>query len=353
MRPRLPRYVQVVRAKGSDYLYFRRHGQRWRLPIDPATAEFQKAYLELLSKTDFDAAPRHISNGSVAALIRDYRGSDEFLNLKPKTQRDYGRMLDAFASIDQHPAEDVRRRHIRELRKAFAGKGRTQQLFGQVASLLFNFAVENDYCETNPASRLKRVDKAQAYKAWSDADCAAFEALQPPRHVMTGYMLGRYTGQRRGDVLKMARGAYNSGLIAVKPSKTERHSDANELLFIPAHKRLRAYLAELPMDALLFVVDQAGRPLDETTFSKEFRAALDAASLQHLHFHGLRHTAGAALAEAGCSEKEIMAVLGHKTLSMVQKYTQGARRKRLASTAIAKLEGAGTGTERESGKPDE
>jgi integrase len=139
-------------------------------------------------------------------------------------------------------------------------------------------------------------------------------------------------------------------MIAVKPSKTERHTDDNEQLFIPTHKRLRAYLAELPMDALLFVVDSAGRPLDETTFSKDFRSALDAAGLAHLHFHGLRHTAGAALAEAGCSEKEIMAVLGHKTLSMVQKYTQGARRKRLASSAIAKLEGAGTGTERENGK---
>jgi integrase len=151
----------------------------------------------------------------------------------------------------------------------------------------------------------------------------------------------------------MARSAYSGGMIAVKPGKTERHSDDNEQLFIAAHRRLRAYLAELPMDALFFVVDADGRPLDETAFSKDFRVALDAAGLAHLHFHGLRHTAGAALAEAGCSEKEIMAVLGHKTLSMVQKYTQGARRKRLASSAIAKLEGAGTGTERESGKPDE
>jgi integrase len=353
MRPRLPRYVQVVRAKGSDYLYFRRHGQRWRLPSDAASPEFQKAYLELLGKTDLDPAPRHIGDGTVVALIRDYRGSDEFLNLKPKTQRDYGRMLDIFSAIEQHPADAIRRRHIRELRKTFAGKGRTQQLFGQVASLLFNFAVDNDYCDNNPASRMKRIGKANAYKAWSDADCAAFQASKPPRHVMTGYMLGRYTGQRRGDVLKMARGAYNAGLIAVKPSKTERHSDDNELLYIPAHKRLRAYLAELPMDALLFVVDADGRAIDETTFSKDFRAALDAAGLAHLHFHGLRHTAGAALAEAGCSEKEIMAVLGHKTLSMVQKYTQGARRKRLASSAIAKLEGAGKGTEQESGKLDE
>jgi integrase len=342
--------VQLVRAKGSDYLYFRRYGQRWRLPHDSASREFQRAYLELLGKTDVDPPPRQVSDASVAALIREYRGSEEYLDLKPKTQRAYERMLDIFASID-HRA--IRRRHIRELRKTFAGKGRTQQLFGQVASLLFNFAIDNDYCETNPASRLKRVGKASSYKAWTDAECATFEVSNLPRHVMTGYMLGRYTGQRRGDVLKMARSAYSSGMIAVKPSKTERHSRDNEQLFIPAHKRLMAYLAELPKEALLFVVDANGRPVDETTFSKDFRAALDAAGLPHLHFHGLRHTAGAALAEAGCSEKEIMAVLGHKTIAMVQKYTQGARRKRLATSAIAKLEGYGTGTERESGKPDE
>ena len=198
---------------------------------------------------------------------------------------------------------------------------------------------------------MKRVDKARAYKAWTEAECAAFEAARPPRHILTAYMLGRYTGQRRGDVLKMARGAYNGMLIAVKPTKSERHSDDNEQLLIPAHKRLRAYLADLPKDALLFVVDDGGRAIAETAFSKEFRAALDAAGLRHLHFHGLRHTAGSALAEAGCSEKEIMAVLGHKTLSMVQKYTQGARRRWLATSAIAKLEG--TGTERESGKLEE
>jgi hypothetical protein len=77
--------VQLVRAKGSDYLYFRRYGQRWRLPNDPASLEFQRAYLELLDKTDFDPPPRQVSDGSVAALIREYRGSDEYLNLKPKT----------------------------------------------------------------------------------------------------------------------------------------------------------------------------------------------------------------------------------------------------------------------------
>ena len=50
---------------------------------------------------------------------------------------------------------------------------RTQQLFGQVASVLFNFAVDNDYAETNPASRMNCVGRP---RAWTDVKCGAFEA---------------------------------------------------------------------------------------------------------------------------------------------------------------------------------
>jgi len=95
-------------------------------------------------------------------LISDYRSSDEFLSLKQKTQCEYGRMLNVFAPIGHHPADSVRRRHIRELSKIFACEAGTQQLFGQVASLLFNFGVGNDYVETNPASRMKCLDRPRA-----------------------------------------------------------------------------------------------------------------------------------------------------------------------------------------------
>jgi hypothetical protein len=49
--------------------------------------------------------------------------------------------------------------------------------------------------------KLKRSDKAEAYKPWSDEECAKFEASSPPRALLTAYMLGRYTGQRGGDIL--------------------------------------------------------------------------------------------------------------------------------------------------------
>lgn len=146
-------------------------------------------------------------------MMRDYRASDEFLALKPKTQRDYGRMLQLFGAIDLHPADAVRRRHIREIRKALVGKSRSQKLFTQVASTLFNFGIDNDYCATNPATRMKRIGKAKSFAAWSDKQCAAFENSKARAHLLTDYMIARFTGQRRGDVLRMARSAYDGRCI--------------------------------------------------------------------------------------------------------------------------------------------
>jgi hypothetical protein len=43
------------------------------------------------------------------------------------------------------------------------------------------------------------------------------------------------------------------------------------------------------------------------------------------------------LAEAGCSEKQIAAISGHKTLRMMQHYTQAADQERMARAAIEQL----------------
>lgn len=67
------------------------------------------------------------------------------------------------------------------------------------------------------------------------------------------------------------------------------------------------------------------------------RAHLDSIGLDGVVLHGLRHTAGRGLAEAGRSGQEIMSVLGHSTLQMVERYTRKAKQKTLANAAIVKL----------------
>jgi integrase len=221
---------------------------------------------------------------------------------------------------------------VRRIRQQIVGKPRTQKLFTQVASALFNFGIENDYCDTNPAARMKRTGRARSYRPWDDAACAAFEASAPPTPLLTAYMLARYTGQRQADVLAMTRAAYDGRGISLVQGKTA------EPVWIKAHARLKSYLDARPKDSLLLVVREDGAAFVPNSFSKLFAAHLRHIGLVGLNFHGLRHTAARALAEVGCTENEIMAITGHRTSAMVALYTRAARQKRLASAAIGKLE---------------
>jgi len=66
--------------------------------------------------------------------------------------------------------------------------------------------------------------------------------------------------------------------------------------------------------------------------------AIRASGLKGVVTHGLRATAATWLAEAGCSEGEIMAITGHSTSASVARYTRGEHQKVQATAAIEKLE---------------
>src|SRR6202048_5106341 len=85
---------------------------------------------------------------------------------------------------------------------------------------------------------------------------------------------------------------------------------------------------------------EIGKPFTAAGFGNWFREQCDAAGISKAA-HGLRKAGATRLAEHGCTDHEIMAWGGWKTLSEVQRYTRAASRKRLAQQAAAKLE---TGT---------
>jgi integrase len=66
-------------------------------------------------------------------------------------------------------------------------------------------------------------------------------------------------------------------------------------------------------------------------------------------WHGLRATGLTWSAEGGASERALMALAGHLTAAMSQRYTRGAERNRLARDAVAAIEMPATGTD---GKPN-
>jgi len=280
------------------------------------------------------------AEGSVAAVIAAYKGSPAFQELAPKTQRDYTRHLERFEPVMHLHIEEIRRPHVRELQKPLNKTPRTAKYFAQVCSLLFAYAIDELHLiEVNPALKMKRLDKADPYKAWTDEECARFEASKPPRALMTAYMLGKFTGQRGGGILKWTRSVYDGREFRFRQSKTARLERPE--MVIPALPPLKAYLDALPRDnTVMLVAMPEGAAYKESHFRHQLRSALDACGLKRLSFHGLRHAAGVALAEAGATEKEIMAWFGHSTAAMAAHYCKMAEHKRLTKSAGNKLEAA-------------
>ena len=80
-----------------------------------------------------------------------------------------------------------------------------------------------------------------------------------------------------------------------------------------------------------------GKPITVGGFGEHFRKWCDAAGLpKHCAAHGLRKGASRLLAEAGATDREIMAITGHTTVNEVTRYTRAVDRKRLAESAMAK-----------------
>ena len=66
-------------------------------------------------------------------------------------------------------------------------------------------------------------------------------------------------------------------------------------------------------------IRRRGYPLQTRTF--ETKATADRAGIEGLRFHDLRHEATSRLFERGLNIMEVSTITGHKTLSMLKRYT--------------------------------
>lgn len=340
----LPKYVVRQTAKGGrySYLYFRWQDVYRRLPDDPNSEGFRTEYAKAIASISTEAeAP--IVAGSVRALMRDFKESPEYKALAPKTQADYARVLDVLRPIGDFQAENVRRAHVVRLRNKMQAPARTQDLFVAVVSRMFTIGLDLGYTDRNPAARIERLNTSESFLPWPKAARQTFEKATMPAWLRTAYMIGLYTGQREGDVLRLARARYDGTWFHVRQGRPEARRGKGRKgrvveLDIPAAKVLRDYLAGLTYPGLLFVTHDDGSPVKAHELQHELRALLDGLGLSDYAFHGLRHTTGTALAESGASDREIMAVTGHLTEQMVSRYTKRANQRVLARAAMKKLE---------------
>ncbi|GAA4400272.1 tyrosine-type recombinase/integrase [Quisquiliibacterium transsilvanicum] len=127
------------------------------------------------------------------------------------------------------------------------------------------------------------------------------------------------TGMRRGEILTL-----RWPQVDLKAGRILLHQTKNgSSRAVPLSGVALALIADLAkvrrIDSdLLFFGDDVSKPF---ALDNHWRRALEVAKVHDFKFHDLRHTAASYLAMNGASTIEIAAVLGHKTLAMVQRYS--------------------------------
>ena len=105
------------------------------------------------------------------------------------------------------------------------------------------------------------------------------------------------------------------------------------------HSELKAALADAPRDHVAILTTQFGRPFTDKGSGNWMASRIEMAGPPaRCVTHGLRKAAARSLAEAGCSNKSIMSITGHKTSQMVDHYTKAAEREQMAEAAVIQLE---------------
>jgi len=334
------RYVnEFVDQDGKVRRYFRRAGRRAiPLPGLPGSIEFMAAYQAALAiVSPPPPSPRHVINGSLAAAAAGYFRSSDFANLSPSSQRSYRAAIKPILAAHGHrlvrDLTKVAARHVIE--EIGATRPGMANLTRSVLSKIITYAIETGLRADNPFSGLKPY-RLGTYHTWTDAEIAQFERRWPlGTRERLAFALLLYTGQRGGDVVKMARSDIVDGRIRVAQDKA-RKGTTNELM-IPIHQALARALQASPVVGMTHIItDARGKPLRAIT--ELIEAAVKRAGLPaRCVAHGLRKAALRRLAEHGSTTKEIAAVSGHRSLAEIERYTARADQAGLAKAAIGKL----------------
>lgn len=320
---------------GATRHYLRVPGRKSvALPGLPGSMEFMAAYSTAIAEIPSTAiGASKTLPGSLDDVAVRYYGSDAFKDLRESSQTTYRRIVEsmrvkfggkAFRLMNEVTVRDL----LAEKKGPAAANHRLR-----VIRALVKQAIQDKIIRTDPTIGVeKRKYKAKGHTPWTEEHIAQYRARHPSGTVpRLALELLLNMGNRRSDAVRIGK-QHRSGSVHIL-----RQLKTGMVVTIPILPELEAELAHVLPDQLTYL--QIGdRSRSANGFYNMFVYWAGQAGLPPgLATHGLRKAQGRRLAEAGCSAPEIMAVLGHKTLSEAQKYIDDFNRERAATAGMERV----------------
>lgn len=193
-----------------------------------------------------------------------------------------------------------------------------------VLSHMLNVAVvEWELIPSNPVNRVKKPRSAPGRIRFLSPEeiQKLLYACQnsASEHLLPLVVLALSTGARRGELINLRWSDIDWQQGVIRLLKTKNGHPRAIPLAGRAHAMLHEkYLRESVRSEFVFA---RGDGLEPVELEKHWQRAMKQAELVNFRFHDLRHTAASYLAMNKATLMEIAAVLGHRTLQMVQRYS--------------------------------
>jgi integrase len=326
------RGVAKVTSKGRVYYYAWRGGPR--LSGAPGSPEFIASYATALESR------RTSDNGSVRALVANYRSSPAFTGLAETTRKVWTLWLDRIVErfgdyrvgLFDHP--EKMRPIIRKWRDKWQASPRSADYAIQVLSRVMTHAVDLDKIRSNPCEGIKKLYQSnRAEIIWTAEDLAKLEAVASPE-VWWCVNLAAHTGLRAGDLKRLCWSHVGENEIIIPTSKSGEATSA----FVPLYRALRDVLASIPKRAPTVLTNEKVRPWKDGVNGTSFRDAREKALPgRDLHFHDLRGTAATRFKAAGLDNREIAELMGWEEATVEKIIRRYVGRRAHVDAVIRKL----------------
>jgi len=273
---------------------------------------------------------------TVQKLIEEFTNSREFGFLKPATQKVYSSYLRKLEPINARKVGSIKRADLFKIWDKSAASHGAMRSATKVTRRLFSWGMENELITEFPMITMpKTSNRSVPFEAWDSYEIVKYQdaardyiEIHPERgFVLDAVDIGLATGQRVSDICSMPLDGWSGDTYQVKQQKT------GALVRFKPTGRFREIL-ELSRDSGGKFVLQMPEPnhgrLERLRY--HFDIVRDTAGVKKT-LHGLRKTVAVLLREAGASNAQIAALLGHKTTRMVEAYAAEADQFVLATSA--------------------
>lgn len=221
-------------------------------------------------------------------------------------------------------------------RDMLAGTSGTADDMIKSARAMYKWAVETGLAETNPLTGISKIHiNRGGATPWTPDDLRQFKKRHP-RGTMAhlALTLHMFTAARSNDVIWLGREqefeSHGARWLGWQPRKK-----GSSYVEIPIAPPLLDAINAVAQIGPAYILSSTGEPFKSPdSYRNWLRKRIDEAGLAGRSSHGVRKAIAELLAEEGCTQHQIMAVMSHSEPSTSAIYTKGAERRAMAAAAI-------------------